>query len=230
MTHSTQAEIAFPDPETALDDPNGLLATGGDLSIDRLKFAYQHGIFPWFNSDEEAILWWCPDPRAILYPTELKIHRSMRKFIRATTLRITFDTAFEAVVQACQQPRKKQMGTWITSSMKAAYTELHAAGFAHSVEVWDGETLVGGLYGTSFGKMFFGESMFSTSSNASKYALISLVTHLTRWSFNLIDCQIMNNHLASLGAREIPRKEFLDLLTLNRQLTTHSGKWQFTSC
>ena len=203
-------ELWFPPVEQAL--PDGLLAFGGDLSVARLSLAYQQGIFPWF-SEGEPIVWYSPDPRMVLFLEELKISKSMRQLLKKHPYTISFNKDFEQVIAACQRiPRKEQQGTWITKAMKAAYIEMHKVGLAKSVEVWKGETLVGGLYGIDLGQMFCGESMFSLESNTSKIALIKLTDQLIQANYKLIDCQIYNPHLASLGAREIPRKEFLKYL------------------
>lgn len=205
-------DIDFPAVENALDEPNGLLAIGGDLSAERLLSAYRHGIFPWF-SEGQPILWWSPDPRMVLYPQELKISRSMQKRLKQSDYEVRFNTAFREVMQACSRVvRPDQDGTWITDKMIDAYCALHAAGYALSAETWiDGE-LVGGLYGVRIGRMFYGESMFHLVSNASKIAFIRLVEELRRQNCGLIDCQMHTAHLASLGAREIPRKEFCQQL------------------
>lgn len=204
-------DLAFPDLASALPSPNGLLAVGGDLRPERLLRAYQAGIFPWFEAGQ-PILWWSPDPRMVLFPAELHLSRSMQKFLRAHSWRISSDTAFEAVIAACAGARAGSDGTWITPAMAEAYGALHRAGHAHSVEVWEGEQLVGGLYGIAMGKVFFGESMFSRRSNASKLALADLAGKLLVAGYRLIDCQVANPHLASLGAREISRQEFGSLL------------------
>jgi len=198
----------FPPVEEALDDPNGLLAAGGDLSPERLIDAYTRGIFPWFN-DEDPVLWWSPDPRMVLFPRELHVSRSLRRVIRSGQFAVTLDRAFTDVVEGCAAPRANQDGTWITDDMALAYSRLAELGYAHSVEVWEGEALVGGLYGVAVGRVFYGESMFSRTNNASKVALAYLARQLERWKFVLIDCQMATGHLASLGAREIPRAEFL---------------------
>lgn len=217
-------EIVFPHPELA--DPNGILAVGGDLSPDRLLLAYEWGIFPWFNPGE-PILWWSPDPRFVLFPDELKIAKSMRPYFNQRKFEVTFDRNFEDVIRACQtQKRDRQMGgTWITEEMVQGYCKLHELGYAHSVEVWQGEELVGGLYGVSLGKIFFGESMFAKVSNASKFGFITLVQQLKKLDFQLIDCQQKTKHLASLGARSIDRKVFLAFLEKNQQKETLVGKW-----
>lgn len=221
--------IEFPPPEQALDDPNGLLAIGGDLSVDWLLAAYQRGIFPWFDDDRGPILWWSPDPRAVLYPDALRVTRSLRKRLRNAGFRVTLDEAFEAVTEACAGPRRRQPGTWITPQMRAAYAALHRQGYAHSVEVWEGEELVGGLYGVSLGRMFFGESMFSRRPDASKIALVQLTRQIQRWGFTLIDCQVMNEHLRSLGVVEMPRAQFLRLVAGNDLSATRIGRWRLQS-
>src|SRR5437016_3462601 len=201
----------FPPVEEALDSPNGLLCAGGDLSVERLVDAYSHGIFPWF-SEGEPILWWSPDPRMVLLPDELKVSRSLRKRVEHGTYELTVDTAFRRVIEQCARPRSGQSGTWIVPDMIAAYIRLHDAGLAHSVEAWRDGELVGGLYGVALGRVFFGESMFSRSPDASKVALVELVRRLREKRFRLIDCQQATGHLASLGAREIPRARFTRLL------------------
>jgi leucyl/phenylalanyl-tRNA--protein transferase len=188
--------------------PNGLLAAGGDLSTTRLLEAYRHGIFPWFNPGE-PILWWSPDPRMVLFPNEFKTSRSLAKELRKNIYEIRTDSAFEYVMRACAAPRTGHQGTWIDEDMIEAYCALHHLGYAHSVEVWMMDKLVGGLYGVSIGHMFYGESMFSLVSNASKIALAHLSRQLERWQFGMIDCQMNTPHLAFLGAREIPRSEFI---------------------
>ncbi|HEV8645487.1 MAG TPA: leucyl/phenylalanyl-tRNA--protein transferase [Burkholderiales bacterium] len=197
----------FPEVERALAEPNGLLAAGADLSLPRLLEAYRNGIFPWFGRDQ-PILWWSPDPRMVLFPAELKVSRSLARTMRKPRFEVRADTAFEEVIDGCRQPRRGESGTWITEEMAEAYLALHRAGFAHSVETWlDGE-LVGGLYGVALGRAFFGESMFTHVSDASKVALVALARHLQHWGFGVIDCQMNTAHLASFGAREIPRAEF----------------------
>ncbi len=213
----------FPSPELATDE--GILAVGGDLSPERLLAAYKMGIFPWFN-EGEPIAWWSPDPRMVLFPSELKVSRSMRPYFNQQKLRVTFDQDFEAVVRRCQAPRDDQWGgTWITNEMLDAYCQLHQLGFAHSVEVWQGKRLVGGLYGIALGKCFYGESMFATVSNASKLGFISLVKKLESLGFWLIDCQQQTQHLGSLGARTIPRADFLKILKRNEAEETLRGHW-----
>jgi leucyl/phenylalanyl-tRNA--protein transferase len=201
----------FPDVELALRDPDGLLAVGGDLSQRRLLAAYRRGIFPWY-SDQQPILWWSPDPRSVLFPQELHISRSLRKTLRQERFRVTFDQCFTQVIAACAGPRETQAGTWITEEMQLAYIDLHRAGYAHSVEAWHGEQLVGGLYGVALGRVFFGESMFARQTDASKVAFVTLVELLRLAGYALIDCQVETRHLDSLGARNIPRREFVRLL------------------
>lgn len=199
----------FPPADHALTDPDGLIAIGADLSESRLLAAYSNGIFPWF-SEGQPILWWSPDPRMVLFPAELKISRSMAKRLKKTDYEVRFNTAFLQVMQACAQAqRPEQDGTWITDNMINAYTALHASGHAWSAETWVNNELVGGLYGVAIGRMFYGESMFHRMTDASKVAFIHLVQKLQHKGFGLIDCQMKTPHLASLGAREIPRHEFL---------------------
>ncbi len=201
----------FPPLTRALREPNGLLAAGGDLTAERLINAYQNGIFPWYSADQ-PLLWWSPDPRMVLFPAELKISRSLGKRLRNTgkgDFEIRTDSAFESVMRACAAPRDRHDGTWITDDMVAAYTELHRRGLAHCVETWVNGELAGGLYGVALGRMFYGESMFTRARDASKIALVALVKQLARWQFGLIDCQMKTAHLASLGAREIPRAAFV---------------------
>ncbi len=200
-------ELVFPDPESA--SPEGILAFGGDLCPERLMLAYRNGIFPWYN-EGEPIIWYCPDQRMVLFPEELKISKSMRRMMRRNDFTITWNKAFEEVIKSCQEsPRKDQYGTWITDDMMLAYIKLHRLGHAKSVEVWRGQELVGGLYGVDLGSVFCGESMFSKESNTSKLAFIHLVQTLEKENYDLIDCQVYNEHLESLGAREIPRNEFM---------------------
>lgn len=217
--------MPFPATGRALSSPNGLLAAGGDLSAPRLLEAYRHGIFPWFNSGE-PILWWSPDPRMVLFPDEFKISRSLGKTLRHGKHEVRCDTAFEEVMRACAAPRDDQGGTWIHEDMIAAYGALHELGYAHSVETWLDGKLVGGLYGIAIGRMFYGESMFHTSRDASKIALAHLARQLEDWQFGMIDCQMNTPHLASLGAHEIPRTEFIARLQelVNCKPVTH---WQF---
>lgn len=219
-------DTPFPPIERALSRPNGLLAAGGNLSTTRLLDAYRHGIFPWFNAGE-PILWWSPDPRMVLVPAEFKISRSLRKTLRNKDYEVRADSAFEQVMRACAAPRGEQAGTWIHEDMIAAYTELYHRGMAHSVETWMNGKLVGGLYGVSIGRMFFGESMFSRATDASKIALAHLTAQLQHWDYGLIDCQMNTPHLASLGAREIPRAEFMLHLKELVHYPHPLIKWQF---
>lgn len=220
------ASSPFPPVRSALQHPNGLLAAGGELSSARLISAYRQGIFPWFNPGE-PILWWSPNPRCVVYPKDIHISKSLRKSIRRADVNVTFDQAFTQVIHACAEPRSYQQGTWISPEMIAAYTELHHQGFAHSVEVWDGNNLVGGLYGLSMGSLFFGESMFSKQTNASKIAFSFLCVQLQQWGFNLIDCQVHNEHLESLGAKLIERDMFCSLLTKHIDDSSVS-QWKFS--
>jgi len=201
----------FPAPDSALAEPNGLLAAGGNLAPERLIEAYSKGIFPWFE-DGQPILWWTPDPRMVLYPDELHISRSLAKAMRKSEFDICTDTAFAHVISACADTRTYSQGTWITVEMIEAYCRLHELGVAHSVEVYEGDTLVGGLYGLAIGDVFFGESMFSRRTNASKLAFAWLVPKLGALGYRLVDCQVSSPFLASFGAREIPRSEFLTQL------------------
>ncbi|MGP6441584.1 MULTISPECIES: leucyl/phenylalanyl-tRNA--protein transferase [Rahnella] len=214
--------LNFPAPETALQEPNGLLAIGGDLTAPRLLSAYQHGIFPWFEPGE-MILWWSPDPRAILVPGERHASRSLKRFMRKMPFRFTLNQQFEQVIHACAMQRED--GTWIGPLVQRGYQELHEAGRAHSVEVWEGDELVGGLYGVSVGGLFCGESMFSRRENASKCALMLFCQHFSRNGGELIDCQVLNPHTASLGAREIPRRQFLQQLSALSQRALAPDCW-----
>jgi len=214
----------FPPVERALRDPNGLLAAGGDLSTERLLDAYARGIFPWFG-DEDPLLWWSPDPRMVLLTGELHVSRSLRRVIRSGRYTVTLDTAFEDVMAGCAEPRADHDGTWITSAMKDAYSRLATLGHAHSVEVWSAGELAGGLYGVALGRMFFGESMFSRRRDGSKVALAYLVRQLERWGFEMVDCQMSTGHLASLGARDIPRAVFLERLRRLVRLPPVPGPW-----
>ncbi|HEX8029909.1 MAG TPA: leucyl/phenylalanyl-tRNA--protein transferase [Vicinamibacterales bacterium] len=198
----------FPPLEQALDEPDGLLAAGGTLTTKRLIDAYRHGIFPWFN-EGDPILWWSPDPRAVLRPERVHVSHSLRKRLRQQAFAISIDRAFERVLDGCAAPRAGEPGTWLSPAMRRAYTSLHAAGLAHSIEVWmDGE-LAGGLYGVAIGRMFYGESMFARRTDASKIATVRLAAQLHRWEFPLIDCQLETEHLASLGAETMPRRRFV---------------------
>lgn len=212
-------------PPVHLAEPDGLLAAGGDLTVARLLLAYQSGLFPWF-SQGDPILWWSPDPRMMMRPNDAYRSKSMQQVLRRQTFRITFDQAFDAVIEACSEvPRAGQRGTWITTTMMEAYQALHREGFAHSVEAWQGDQLVGGLYGVSIGTAFFGESMFTRVSNASKAAFLTLCQCLEEEGFSLIDCQVYTDHLASLGAYEAPRPEFLDQLRQAVAHPTRRGNW-----
>ena len=216
-------EMQFPPPQNA--SVEGLIAVGGDLSIERLLLAYQQGIFPWYNQNE-PILWWCPDPRFVLYPSEIKVSKSMRTILKKSVFDIRFNQAFETVIINCSiAPRNGQRGTWLGDAMIDAYTRLHRMGYAHSVEAWQDGKLVGGLYGISIGKVFYGESMFSRVSNASKAALIHLAQHLHKHNFKLIDCQAKTQHLASMGARFISRTNFLEVLEQNKLEEAINPPW-----
>jgi leucyl/phenylalanyl-tRNA--protein transferase len=214
----------FPPVSRALKEPNGLLAAGGDLSLDRLLEAYRHGIFPWFSRGE-PVLWWSPDPRMVLHTGELKVSRSLAKNLRNKGYRVTADTAFERVLRGCAGPRRSAPGTWLSAAMQKAYLALHRAGHAHSFETWRGDDLVGGLYGVAVGRMFYGESMFSTATDASKVALVGLVRALVARGFPLIDCQMKTPLRASLGGREIPRAAFLRALTALVNYAEPPGNW-----
>ncbi|MDP3497894.1 MAG: leucyl/phenylalanyl-tRNA--protein transferase [Candidatus Nitrotoga sp.] len=216
----------FPPVEQALLKPNGLLAAGGSLSANRLLDAYQQGIFPWFNTGE-PILWWSPNPRMVLIPEEFNISRSLRKTLRDKNYEVRTDSAFEQVMRACAAPRREQVGTWIHDDVIEAYIELHQMGVAHSVETWVNGNLVGGLYGISIGRMFYGESMFSHATDASKIALAHLTAQLQRWGYGMIDCQMSTPHLASLGARGISRAEFMLRLKELIHYPDTPLKWQF---
>lgn len=216
----------FPPVETALRDPDGLLALGGDLSPERLLTAYRNGIFPWYSEDQ-PILWWSPDPRMVLRPDALKISRSLRKSLRKGVFRVTLDTDFAAVMAACAEPRADGLGTWITHDMFRAYLRLHELGYAHSVEAWQDDRLVGGLYGVALGRVFFGESMFARATDASKVAFVHLVEQLRDWGFVLIDCQVYTGHLASLGATPLPRPEFVAWLRQYAVPPDPRGVWQW---
>ena len=220
-------EPIFPPPDYA--DPSGLLAVGGDLSKERLLEAYRLGIFPWY-SDDQPILWWSPDPRLVLDLKDFTISRSLRKTLKKAIFQVTFDHAFEQVIQACAVvPRTAQNGTWITEEMREAYINLHGLGYAHSVESWLGGELVGGLYGVSLGKAFFGESMFHLKTDASKVALATLVEKLKSWDFHFIDSQMTTEHMIRLGAKELPRRIFLKRLQLALRHPTKRGRWRIES-
>ena len=226
----------FPPLEHALEEPDGLLAAGGDLSPERLLDAYSRGIFPWLDKDQ-PILWWSPNPRAVLFPEQLHVSRSLRKTLRKGHYQVSLDRQFSRVIRACAEPRHYSEGTWITAEMIHAYERLHRLGHAHSVEAWlDGE-LVGGLYGVALGRIFFGESMFSRATDASKVAFVHLVGQLARWGYQLIDCQVESPHLTSLGATLIPRPHFQRLLqqwvpplelTLAQKLHSWNLEWEYS--
>jgi leucyl/phenylalanyl-tRNA--protein transferase len=219
-----RGDAPFPPVSKALKSPNGLLCAGGDLSPRRIVQAYSQGIFPWY-SEGDPILWWSPDPRMVLFPGELKISRSLKKRLVSEIYETRFDTAFRDVIEACAAPRDGQGGTWIVPEMVHAYTRLHELGFVHSVESWlDGE-LAGGLYGMALGKVFFGESMFARAPDASKVALVRLVERLRADGFRVIDCQQATPHLASLGAREIPRNAFAQLVQESMQYPSSGSRW-----
>ncbi len=223
-----EISLEFPPLDEALLDPNGLLAVGGDLSVDRLLAAYRSGIFPWYSEDQ-PILWWSPDPRMVLRPDTLKISRSLRKQIRLSDWRVTLDKDFPQVIACCAGKRDDDTGTWITEEMQEAYCDLHEAGFAHSVEVWDEQdgSLLGGLYGIAIGGVFFGESMFSVADNASKIALVYLMQQLKRWGFSLVDCQVSSDHLLSLGAVEMCRAKFAEEIATLINVDMAKGPWSF---
>ncbi len=202
---------AFPPIDTALREPNGLLAAGGDLSTGRLLYAYRTGIFPWYD-EGQPLLWWSPDPRCILRKGDFHVARRLRRYLRATSAEVRFNTAFGDVIQACAGPRRSEQGTWITPDMIAAYERLHRDGWAHSIEVWNDGVLVGGLYGLAIGRAFFGESMFSLEANASKIAMLVLANLLDSDDFGIVDCQVLSNHLLTLGAQIVPRSKFASIL------------------
>ncbi len=226
LTWLQRDSLNFPELNRALREPNGLLAAGGDLSPERLIQAYRHGCFPWFQ-DGQPILWWSPDPRTVLFPDELHVSRSLEKYLRQQRYTVTFDQQFSRVIQACAEPRTYADGTWITTPMQQAYLQLHQQGVAHSVEVWQADELVGGLYGLAMGRLFFGESMFSRADNASKVGFVTLVRQLRHWGFRLIDCQMPTQHLHSFGARAISRTAFADYLRdgLDQPTTANWQAW-----
>ena len=215
---------SLPPAEAASAEPNGLLAVGGSLEPDWLLYAYTHGAFPWYNPGE-PILWWSPDPRAILRPRDLKISRSLRRSIRNRGYRVEADTDFSAVISACAQPRDGVAGTWITRQMKSAYCRLHSMGYAHCFEAWQDDELVGGLYGVAIGRVFFGESMFTRAVDASKVAFAAAVTYLMLRGFRLIDCQVASPHMTSLGATLIRRTEFVARLDEHCRDPNPTGSW-----
>lgn len=224
----------FPDVGQALDEPNGLLAFGGDLRPERILAAYRRGIFPWYQ-DDQPILWWSPNPRAVLFPEQIHISRSMRSLLQSDRFSIRMDANFAEVMRGCAEITERRDGTWITSAMQKAYCKLHELGYAHSIEVWSKEKdggedkLVGGLYGIAIGAVFFGESMFSREQNTSKIALIRLCQQLQRWGFAMIDCQVSNPHLHSMGACTIERSNFVKQLEqhTDRVLACNGHAWQF---
>ena len=199
---------SFPPLSSALQEPDGLLAAGGDLSASRLIYAYRNGIFPW-NDDRQPLLWWSPDPRCVFMPGDYHVSRRLQRELRNSSAEIRFNTAFADVIHACAGPRRSEQGTWITPDMALAYEELHGTGWAHSIEVWESGQLAGGLYGLAIGKAFFGESMFSLTSNASKFALLCLANRLRCGDLEILDCQVVSRHLMSLGARSVSRSTFL---------------------
>ena len=218
---------AFPDPARALREPDGLLAVGGDLSPARLLYAYRHGIFPWYDAGL-PILWWSPDPRAVFLPDAVHVSRSLRRRMRKGGYQLRFDTAFTEVLQACAGPRMQHPGggTWLNAEMQAAYQRLHGSGHAHSAELWiDGE-LRGGLYGVAIGRVFFGESMFSHATNASKIVLVELMCRLSAWGYACMDCQVQSEHLRRMGSLSVPRQEFLRMLDLLCGQPIAAGAWR----
>lgn len=218
-------EVGFPDPSEALSEPNGLLAMGGCLSVPRLLNAYRSGIFPWFNPGE-PILWWSPDPRWVMQPAGIRISRSLGKVIRKNHFTCSFDRAFDQVIKACSAPRSMAEGTWISACMMAAYERLHQKGYAHSFEAWQGNELAGGLYGVAVGRVFFGESMFHRSTDASKVAFAYACSMLARWDYQLIDCQVHTRHLESLGAFSIDRATFCRLIRMLVDESPDVGAWR----
>ncbi len=202
---------AFPEIESAFDIPDGLLAAGGDLSPERLLYAYRHGIFPWYDSGQ-PILWWSPDPRCVLRPHEFHVSKRLRRSLSRSKLEVSFNQAFSAVIAACAEDRIGQQGTWITDDMADAYSRLHQQGWAHSIEIWQGNRLAGGLYGLAIGRAFFGESMFSRQTNASKAAMLALCQQMVQNDFEILDCQVESPHLVSLGASLMPRNKFAAVL------------------
>ena len=226
MFRLKEHDIRFPPVDRA--SPEGLLAVGGDLRPERLLEAYRHGIFPWYN-EGDPILWWSPDPRAVLFPDKLHVSRSLKRSLRSNQFTITLDTSFRAVMEQCAGPRPQYPdgGTWITSDMLDAYTRLHELGYAHSVEAWQQDRLVGGLYGVALGGAFFAESMFTKVDDASKVALVRLVQQLQAWNFHLIDCQQYSPHVARFGAEVIPRKDFVAHLAHAVTRPDHRRQWHF---
>ena len=226
MFRLNRHDLRFPSVDRA--SPEGLLAVGGDLSPERLVAAYRQGIFPWYN-DDQPILWWSPDPRAVLFPNKLHVSRSLKRNLRSGVFTVTFDTSFRNIMEQCAGPRPQypEGGTWITDEMLDAYTRLHELGYAHSVETWQNDHLVGGLYGVAIGGAFFAESMFTQVDDASKVALVRLVKQLHAWNFRLIDCQQFSPHVSRFGAEEIPRSDFIDHLSEAVKLPDRGGRWKF---
>lgn len=217
-------ENNFPAISDALTDPDGLLAAGGDLSVSRLLIAYRNGIFPWYSQDQ-PFLWWSPDPRTVFYPDQIHISRSLKKTINKNLFTMTFDTAFEDVIFKCSEPRYDDKGTWLSSEMIEAYTSLHKNGHAHSIECWQDNKLVGGLYGVAVGRVFFGESMFSRVTDASKICLAELSEYLQKWNYALMDCQVDSDHLRRMGACQISRDKFKLLLDEHCPLEPSKDAW-----
>jgi len=221
-----QPDGEFPDPSLALDEPNGLLAMGGDLSPQRLRLAYANGIFPWYNPDE-SILWWCPDPRTVLPTDGVHISRRFKRTLAKHDYAVTLDQDFEGVITACAGERRGNPGTWLGPEMRAAYTRLHLEGDAHSIEVWRHGTLIGGLYGVALGRLFFGESMFSHERDASKIAIVWLARQLRAWGFPIIDGQVGSGHLYRMGAVDLPRQQFLEIIRATQHQPNRQLPWQF---
>ena len=218
-------QLWFPPANEALDDPDGLLALGGDLSTDRLILAYRNGIFPWY-SDEQPILWWSPNPRCVLFPDEIHVSRSLRRTLNQHRFQVTADQAFGRIIRLCATTRAE--GTWITEEMIASYVELHRMGVAHSIEVWNHRgDLAGGMYGLGIGRCFFGESMFSLETNASKVLMVHLAHQLQTWGYRIMDCQVESRHLLTMGAKTIPREEFLSILRLSIDQKPDQTDWTF---
>ncbi len=217
-------QLWFPPADQALDDPDGLLAVGGDLATERLKLAYRNGIFPWFT-EEQPILWWSPDPRCVLFPDDIHISRSLRRTLNRRPFQVTLDRDFTGVLQHCANTRSE--GTWITPGMMQAYTRLHQQGVAHSFEAWNRQgQLVGGLYGVALGRCFFGESMFSLETDASKVVMVHIAHHLALWGYRLMDCQVESDHLLRMGARTIPRQRFLSILKAEVDTPPDQNAWK----
>ncbi len=215
---------AFPPVDSALNEPDGLLAAGGDLNSERLLYAYRNGIFPWYD-DGQPVLWWSPDPRCVMRPGDFRLSRRERRYIRQSADVLRCNTAFSDVIRACAGPRRSQQGTWITGDMVRAYERLHAEGWAHSVEVWRDDRLVGGLYGIAIGRVFFGESMWSAEPNTSKSALLYIARRMDAGDLGLLDCQVLSQHLVRMGATVIPRCEFLDILEPLCEPATRFENW-----